>query len=179
MTAPGWYPDPDDQPETERYWDGHEWWSTRSATPPPSPKPKRNGPGFRHYILTSIGMTAIMAGVGYFADQEWTRPEPTWSEQDCVEAVLNELTVIRSEIQFPTMTEWNVSRDRNPVFDADEDSRTRCDRDGRTPAGFDWSSVRDDFAALRAHLQLDRPRPTIDEITPLAEIEEWLAQTSD
>lgn len=170
----GWYPDPEHRLDTERYWDGTEWQNTRSATPPPRPPPKRSGPGFIHSLLIGIGLVAIMAGARAIGGHEWAPAEPTWTEQDCVEAVLNELVAIRSEVETPTMTEWVVSRSLNPVLDADERTRQRCGPDGRVPAGFDPSSVRDDFGALRAHMQWDRPRPTIDEITPLEEIEAWL-----
>lgn len=176
----GWYPDPEHKPNTERYWDGEEWWNTRPAaqvkTPPPPARrlPQRSGVNYFHRLLIKLGVAALTSFVGLFVVDQRLHAEPSeprWSGQDCVQAVFDELSIIRSEVEFPTMTTWDVDRNVNPVLDAATTSEERCGPGSRTIRGFDWANVQEDYDALRGHLQWNRARPKIEDLTPLEEIE--------
>ncbi|MGW0970092.1 phospholipid scramblase-related protein [Streptomyces sp. NPDC002516] len=75
-TPPGWYPDPNGKPQTQRYWDGSQWTAQEAPAgqqvphqgpPPQQPFPQQAGPSdprVQHQVQQQAGVAPSGVGGG-------------------------------------------------------------------------------------------------------------------
>lgn len=85
MAQPGWFPDPGGQPRQFRYWDGSNWTSQLTATPPSAAPGPPSGGGRTGLLIAAIVGVLVLALLAVFA---WPlifpttpSPQPTTSPE--------------------------------------------------------------------------------------------------
>ncbi len=178
---PGWYPDPEGRRGVERFWDGKTWGPTRDAPLTGGSWVSARWRQTRGRILGGLALALVLAVVrGQFGGgleesmNRTTTPTtaPRFSDRQCFAAALDLLELVHAEAEAPQLGEWSPSADANPLVAADRRANEVCwEADAE---GFDWRIVHEDYQAVRDHYLRGDPMPTIDQLTPLDEVESLL-----